>query len=161
MKYRLYVALDLAATVFFCLFVNWWAPLFCDKNGWLPTWLDWAQTFDNSLDSTVTGPGYWGRVKWLYRNPAYGFSYWVLGVPFNPEEWKVWVHTGSEETKDLYFYAVGPNGQFNEHYYRDGEHVKRGWKAWNMWDAEKKQWKTEPWGPQWRIPFVFSISFYD
>lgn len=64
--------------------------LFASKDGWLPKWLWWFQTPDNSLD----GDGGWknehwqwrfslpsalatyvGRVGWLFRNPAYGLEW--------------------------------------------------------------------------------------
>lgn len=69
--------------------------LFCDKDGWLPKWLWWFQTPDNSMD----GDGGWkrehwqwrfelpeplctyvGRVGWAWRNPVYGFSLSVLAA---------------------------------------------------------------------------------
>lgn len=67
--------------------------LFATKEGWLPSWLNWFQTPDNSLD----GDGGWRsehflwlrwvyarRVLWLWRNPTYGFDVSVLGykVPY-------------------------------------------------------------------------------
>lgn len=70
-------------------------PLFANANGWLPRWLWWFQTPDNSLD----GDGGWkhehwqwryklpgqiatyiGRVGWLWRNPAYGLDD-ALSIP--------------------------------------------------------------------------------
>ena len=44
----------------------------------LPKWLSWFQTPDNDLngDNTfllINGNGYWARVKWLWRNPLYGY----------------------------------------------------------------------------------------
>ncbi|MFC3111401.1 hypothetical protein ACFQAT_10555 [Undibacterium arcticum] len=157
-RYRIYSAIDPIGTILAVLLINWWAPLFASQDGWLPNWLAWVQTFDASLDAGGAQGSYWGRVAWLNRNPAYGFSYWALGVPFNPSEWRVTAFSGSEATHDLYFYAQGPNGQFNEHYMRNGWHVKLGFKAWNMYDAATGKWKSTPWGPEWRIPFTFSIS---
>lgn len=156
--YPLFAVADVLGTAFFAVFVNWWAPLFITSDGDLPQWLKWAATFDSKLadDGRDT---YRKRVAWLYRNCAYGWSYWVLGVPFDPAEWRVVAFIGSDAGGDLYFYAEGPNGQFNEHYYtNDGKHIKRGWKAWNMYDAEACKWKPQPWGPTWRIPVVWSLS---
>ena len=63
-------------------------PFFA-KNGWLPKWLWWFQTPDNSLygdDGWKTEHWVWryklpailatyvGMVGWLWRNPAYGFG---------------------------------------------------------------------------------------
>lgn len=65
-------------------------PLFASRNGWLPDWLAWFQTPDNSLDGDTGWINehwqfrYWlpaplctyvGRVGWLWRNPAYGFEW--------------------------------------------------------------------------------------
>jgi hypothetical protein len=56
----------------------------------LPMWLAWFDTFDDSIDSghingfwetpNSTLGFYWSRVKWLWRNPAYGFDFWLLGA---------------------------------------------------------------------------------
>lgn len=58
------------------------------KDGWLPNWLWWFQTPDNSLDGDDGwkakplwgAPRYLRRVLWLWRNAAYGFSWGVLAV---------------------------------------------------------------------------------
>jgi hypothetical protein len=65
-------------------------PLFA-KNGWLPNWLSWFQTPDNPLygDSTFilnNGGGYLAEVKWLLRNPAYGFGLKYING-FSPMVW--------------------------------------------------------------------------
>lgn len=148
----------------FCmLFVNWWAPLFANAGGWLPNWLAWVQTFDDTLDAgqrdgkySPNMPRYLARVMWLYRNPTYGFDYWVLGMAFSGDEWFVVEYTDTEDK--FKFYAVGPNGAFNYHAIIGPFRFKFGWKAWNMFDIKTLQWKKVPWGPQWRIPFVLSIS---
>src|SRR5574341_1027779 len=54
MKLLLFISLipiNFGMTLFAWLFVNWWAALFANKEGWLPKWLTWFQTFDNSLDA--------------------------------------------------------------------------------------------------------------
>ena len=53
-------------------------PLFA-KNGWLPKWLWWFQTPDNSLDGDVLwqithSKSYRNQVLWLWRNPSYAFA---------------------------------------------------------------------------------------
>lgn len=75
-------------------------PLFAKSAGYLPTWLAWFQTPDASLDAgweqgyfTITGkPGafslWWYRMRWLWRNPAYGFCVW-LGVTYDPAAWVI------------------------------------------------------------------------
>ena len=61
------------------------------KDGWLPSWLWWMQTPDNSLDGDEGWkekhpglPTYLKRVLWLYRNSMYGFSIDVLGGDVKP-----------------------------------------------------------------------------
>ncbi|MBO9538775.1 hypothetical protein [Herbaspirillum sp.] len=149
-------------------FVNWWAPLFAvqtryfdrgiERTGYkLPVWLAWFDTFDADLDQgvrdgTISGPSpYWNRVKWLYRNCGYGFSYWALGLEFMPKNWRV---IKADATT---FIAMG-NGYFSLHIARFGIQVKFGWKVWNCYNRHTQQWDAAPWGPVWRVPFVFSIS---
>lgn len=55
----------------------------------LPWWLGWFMTPDNSLwgdngwqtKHCPNFKSYWGMVKWLWRNRAYGFSWTVLACP--------------------------------------------------------------------------------
>lgn len=65
----------------------------CDNNGYqcvgprLPSWLRWFQTPDNSLygDATfqkLNPPSYWSMVKWIIRNPGYGFGVRYLTAPY-------------------------------------------------------------------------------
>ena len=67
----------------------------CDNNNStrteprLPPWLSWFQTPDNSLNGDGTferlnPPCYWSQVKWLWRNPAYGFERSVLAARIRP-----------------------------------------------------------------------------
>src|SRR4051794_38118577 len=120
-KYRVYCVLDRSATLFAWAFVNWWAPLFAQlgpitsdgktRYGFrLPDWLAWFDTFDDDLDSGARRDGkersYWRRVAWLYRNSAYGFSYWVLGIPFDPADWHVVSCTGVPDQDGFAFFAV-------------------------------------------------------
>ncbi|WP_407059060.1 hypothetical protein ACKZDW_13410 [Ralstonia syzygii subsp. celebesensis] len=162
--YPVFVLASLAATAVACLLVNWWAPLLADRNGNLPRWLAWFQTFDASLDAGWRD-GYiaasWGdtplrrflaRVYWLYRNPAYGWDYWALGVPFDPIGWRVVRYIESDAL--TLFVAVG-NG-FNVYYHGRFGMLKLGWKAWNCWEGD--DWKPEPFGPVWRLPLAFTVS---
>lgn len=142
--------------------LNWWAPIFANEQGWLPPWLIWLQTFDNSLDEGWQGGTYdipvptnkwqrhWARVKWLWRNSAYGFSYWPMGKEFNPTEWTIvrW----DEQVHHL----TGPAGQFSYIYEGKWGQLKLGWKAWNYWDND--HWRTTSWGPEWRVPIVFGYT---
>ena len=67
----------------------WW----CDNHSYqaigpvLPTWLNWFNTPDNTLDGDATfqannPPSYWSKVKWLWRNPAYSFALRYLSSPY-------------------------------------------------------------------------------
>ena len=67
----------------------WW----CDNHSYqavgpvLPIWLNWFQTPDNTLDGDATfvannGTGYWAKVKWLWRNPAYSFALRYIAAPY-------------------------------------------------------------------------------
>lgn len=93
LRYFLLVVISLLVS-----FLNYFlAPLvvpFASEEGWLPKWLWWFQTPDNSLD----GDGGWkdehrrfkvedsvwkrwyNRTTWLYRNSMYGFAIDVLGA---------------------------------------------------------------------------------
>jgi len=70
----------------------WW----CDNHSYqavgpvLPTWLNWFNTPDNTLDGdatfqTVNKIGYFAKVKWLWRNPAYSFALKYLSEPYATE----------------------------------------------------------------------------
>jgi hypothetical protein len=53
----------------------------------LPRWLSLFMTPDNSLDGDATferlnGTGYFAKVKWLCRNPAYSFALKYLSSPY-------------------------------------------------------------------------------
>jgi hypothetical protein len=174
-RYRAFVVFDILATLVACFLVNWWAPLFAElgpitsagttRYGFrLPEWLAWFDTFDDDLDSGARRDGkahsYWQRVAWLNRNPAYGFSYWVLGIPFNPSDWEVVNCDGSPSVEGFDFRAICNSDSqfFNEHSIKNGWRIKCGWKAWNMYEMVTGTWRTVPWGPELRIPFVFSIT---
>ncbi len=68
----------------------WW----CDNHHYqavgpvLPSWLNWFMTPDNTLDGDATferinGKGYWAKVKWLWRNPAYSFALRYIHSPYD------------------------------------------------------------------------------
>ena len=167
--FPIFALLDLSFTLLCVLFINWWAPIFAqpgvDYNRGveyggmrLPNWLAWVDTFDADLDAGLaTGEvaTYWTRVRWLYRNPGYGFGYWLLGATFDPIQWRV---KSYRDDGDLTFFAVGPGGRFNLHVTRFGIRLKLGWKAWNNFEADTGTWNDQPWGPESRIPLTASIS---
>jgi len=164
--YPILALCDFLVSLLSWFLIDWWAAVFADKAGWLPAKLKWFQTFDASLDAgwqdKYTGykqptglvSRWWQRTKWLYRNSAYGFSYWVLGRPFDPALWTVIKYEQTAE-RDV-FYAKGPDGQFNYTYYGKWGSLKLGWKAWNYWKQD--HWSDKPWGPEWRVPLVFSYT---
>lgn len=164
MFYPMMALLSLLITVFAILAVNWWAPLWADDQANLPRWIKWFQPFDSSLDEGWKG-GYldpsWGatpfkrylaRVYWLYRNPSYGFDYWLFGLPFDFAQWRV-IHY-IETPMLVLFIAIG-NG-FNVYYHGRLGMLKLGWKAWNYWQGDG--WRKTPWGPVWRVPLCFTMS---
>src|SRR5579859_1566097 len=70
-------------------------PAFMDKQGNLPKWLSWFQTFDNTLLAGRqpafgwTGSDYKIAMEWLCRNPGYTFDYYPLGVAWDQTQWTV------------------------------------------------------------------------
>ena len=113
-------------SAFFALLTWLLAPVLAllVRDGNLPNWLYWFQTFDNTF---VTGPqsmgwtpGYVSSVRWLIRNPSYGFDMFLLGIPFHADEWTV------VSDKPNLFFAYSRYGAFS---YR-GAWFKFGWKAW-------------------------------
>lgn len=96
------------------------------SDGNLPRCLYWFQTFDATLDDcrkppfNWTGPLWWTRTCWLWRNPAYGFDMFVFGCSFKAADWHVIEDTPAR------FIAVSKWGAFS---YR-GTYFKWGWKAW-------------------------------
>lgn len=75
-------------------------PALASDTGWLPSWLMWFQTPDNSVDGDAgyksahaPYPGlqtgwqrYINRVVWLWRNPANGFDWRVLSIETDPTD---------------------------------------------------------------------------
>jgi hypothetical protein len=177
--YPFLALIDIVIMLLCRLLLNRIVALFADKAGNLPRRLKWFQTFDNDLDAGTRSrqwelaagldgdtwaafnpdPQSWfaiyrNRVKWLWRNPGYGFDYYLLGMPFDPKEWTVVEYIDTPER--TYFKAIGPKGAFNEYEHGPDGMYKYGWKAWNMFDTGTRTWKTSPWGPEWRVPIVFS-----
>ncbi len=84
-------------------------PLF-SKNGWLPSWLSWFQTPDNSLYGDdgwkyehwqwryklpIFLATYIGIVGWLWRNPGYGYGcVYMVGDPITA------TFTGNDKVND-------------------------------------------------------------
>ena len=87
-NWLLMVPLSLVITLL-CVLLAPVIVLFASPAGWLPNWLGWFQTPDNSLDGdggwrtehwqwrfnlSPTLATYIGRIGWLWRNPGYGFG---------------------------------------------------------------------------------------
>ncbi len=160
--YPVWAILSLAFTVFAMLIGNRVAVLFCDWKGNLPRWLKWFQTFDATCDEgmlarrrylaagspageypwddyiaepTSRSDEYQNRLRWLNRNPAYGFDYALFGIHWCDEDWLVIKY----ETSGKYtlFIATGP--AWNIYYQGPWGTYKLGWKAWNNFKDGK--WK--------------------
>ena len=142
--------------------------LFCNKDGWLPKWLTWFQTQDNScdagwkiqgnfgtylIDGTVpTGLTlYWYRALWLIRNNAYGLCYYPLGIAFDSADWTVTHNfTGAESL----LIAHDSHGHFCFMYGGSLGELKLGWKVNAYW--RNGTWSTTPWGPEMRTSLCFT-----
>jgi hypothetical protein len=146
---------------------------FCKPDGYLPDWLAWFQTQDAPLDagwrdgyfgawkaSGTTPRGFalwWVRVLWLWRNPAYGFCYWPLGIAYDPQQWVIDAleHDGATlvtlraHTKDGRYFA-----------YTDSTGCKLGFKLWWALDDDFKLIAALPAsrGPDNRLPIAFTPS---
>lgn len=140
-------------TMVFCIPL----ALCAKKDGNLPGPLYLFQTFDATLDAgwkddygyDPNAPLWWNRAKWLFRNPAYGWDYYVFGIPMHTDEWKVLVWNGTV------FWAIHPKwGYFNFYYFGALGNYKLGWKAYNYWDDDTSTWRAGyQWGPKLRTMF--------
>ena len=140
----------------------WW----CDNHSYqaigpvLPTWLNWFNTPDNTLDGDATfqannPPSYWSKVKWLWRNPAYSFALRYLLSPYTTSV------AGDPTIKDndnakagwclvhanrlFQFTLVAPIG-FSRCIY-----INLGWNVRGLVDVN-----VQPKPQEWQATFVFS-----
>ena len=126
-EYIILLPLNLLAPVF-NFFLAPFVVTQASENGWLPGWLKWFQTPDNSLDGdsgwknehrlwrgdsdvdTNKFKIYVNRVLWLYRNPMYGFDHDVLGAKFSERsQVKTWGDTtikDGEHAREGYCFSV-------------------------------------------------------
>jgi len=128
--------------------------LTADSAGNLPWCLRWFQTFDSTLDEgwkkgyfdcrykPIVGIQlWWYRMRWLWRNPGYGFDLF-LGVEYVAHDWTV------HHQSDGVFVAMDSHGRFE--YETPRFHL--GWKASHNLNATYGT-------PYWeRIPLVFSVK---
>jgi hypothetical protein len=148
-----FMAIGSLLTTLLSLLLNPIAILFAkqDANGqwWLPRWLWYFQTFDTPLPG-----GYLANLKWLTRNPAYGFDYYLWGVNWNPEDWHVSSYQAATDGSVL-FVAFSTADAFNFYYSGSLFNFKFGWKAWNNYTNGKFD---RNFGDGKRIPICLTIK---
>lgn len=149
--------------------------LFASDSGWLPKWLWWFQTDDNSLDGDAGWKEehrpfkledtlfkrWWNRFHWLYRNSMYGFSNSVLGGRLLPTDKLITegdvLTANNHAHSGMLRYFIEREGKriyWQTYYVRQwGNSAKcirlnLGWKLWNFKEGDP----TSDMQPQ----FVFS-----
>lgn len=139
--------------------------IFCKDDGYLPNCLAWFQTQDAPLDAGVRD-GYagfdpndsrwWNRTKWLWRNPAYGFCYWPMGIPYVPEDWTIEILTRDATGRLTEFKASTSDPSIFCHTKSNG--MKRGYKLWWALGNDDKLLPVMPAdkGPDNRIPICYT-----
>ena len=146
--------------------------LFASDDGWLPHWLWWFQTPDNSLD----GDGGWqtehrrfkvenaawkrwyNRVTWLYRNSMYGFAIDVLGATTYGTDELIVVGDPKVSNRPIY------NGLVRRYIKRKGEIVYFQWYYVRQWSSIRcirinlgwKLWGFKPGSPETNRQLTFS-----
>jgi hypothetical protein len=173
MRYALYALLVIPNLLFTLLAilppVTFFVAACANEEGWLPKWLMWFQTQDNSLDAgwkiqgnfgtyltTGTVPTgatrWWYRVCWLWRNPAYGFGYWPLGVAVNAADWTVVINRTDGAESLIFAYTMW---HFALLYSGSLGHLKLGWKI-NAYLQPDGTWASKDWGPEHRTMMAFT-----
>ena len=109
---------------------------FASEDGWLPSWLNWFQTPDNSIDGdngwktehwqwrfkfSPPVARYLGRVGWLWRNSMYNWSINVLGAKLKATD--TMFTEGDPLTSD----NPAHSGTFKRRVYRDGKLIYWQW----------------------------------
>jgi hypothetical protein len=142
--------------------------LFVNEDGYLPNWLYWFQTTDNSLDGdegwiagtrTIKNPTnkfhrWINRFRWIQRNSLYGFSEKVSGVRYDRTQDTLKVvgnpaigngPGGLSGTVTRYLYRQDKLIAFQWYYIHQWGsspnciRINIGWKLWNFDDLK---WKT-------------------
>lgn len=170
--YLLMVPVNLLVTLL-CILLSPILPIFatqqygwCDNRSYqavgprLPKWLSWFQTPDNSLDGDATfekinPPSYLSKIKWLIRNPGYGYGNKYFSAPYTTS------YTGNPNIRDndraiagyLFCHA---NGLFQFVWikpigYQRCIYVNLGWNIRGLVDPNLK-----PKPDQWEATFAFS-----
>ena len=141
---------------------DWW----CDNHAYramgpvLPSWLNWFNTPDNTLDGDATfedlnGIGYKQKVKWLWRNPAYSFALKYITAPYTT------IVNGDPTIKDndnakAGWCLVSSNGLFQFRWVKPIGfsrclYCNFGWNIMGLADPN-----VNPKPDQWQSTFVFS-----
>lgn len=136
--------------------------LFASDAGWLPRWLWWFQTPDNSLDGdggwqrehrpflieTKAWQRWWNRTRWLYRNSMYGFAIDVLGAKTRPGDRLVIEGNPAVSNRPLVnggvfrtLYRAGKPIYFQFYYIKAWSatrcvRINLGWKLWGFKEGE-------------------------
>ncbi len=129
--------------------------LFANDEGWLPSWLSWFQTPDNSLDGDRGHAERWGtstaplatyvrRVAWLWRNCGYGFNIGPIG--FHHQDGDRKEVEGDPSVGD----TSGVSGTCRWRVYREGKLVC--WQVYFVWHYKVfGVWKCVRAGAGWKI----------
>lgn len=121
------------------------------RDGNLPWFLRYFQTFDATLDEGrkpqygFTGSDWWVRTRWLWRNPGYGFDYYLLGIRYDVAAWHI------VRNDDKMFFAYSKSGAFNLTTKQGKWRLKLGWKFWNHIESTN-------WDSYTRLPICASVS---
>lgn len=163
-------ALLLLIGVPFELFAKFLSPVlacFVDDRGWLPRCLWWFQTPDNSCDGDRGHKERWPRdgvfwtwmrrCAWLFRNSAYGFNRYILGIHYQDGD-AYWI-VGDPTVGD----TSGVSGLCKWYLEREGKLI--GWQIYYVkhyrifgrWKCVRigAGWKlwgdivADPWCPHW------------
>lgn len=174
MLYIRYAILTIVNLVFtaFAISLTPLVVLFANEQGYLPNWLVWFQTQDNSLDEGWRGT-YFGnpvspapkgfelwkyRIRWLWRNPAYGFCYWPLGIQMKFEDWIIDDYKEDTSGSRILLKAHTITGKHFAYTTNKGD--KYGWKIWAYFRGLDKDgkavWNDKPWGPEMRTSLCFT-----
>lgn len=166
--------LDLINFVFAPIFV-----LFANDDGWLPQWLYWFQTPDNSIDGDLPWQlyrrpfkensgikKYFNRIAWLWRNSSCGYANDVVGIKKDDDSY-ILTNFGNSFSSakppnyditggKLLKWYLHKNGiligfqYFKIHVWENSNHCFRLNIGWKLWDWDNPKWKS--------CNIVFSIN---
>ena len=129
--------------------------LFCDEDGWLPNWLSWFRTPDNSCDGDSAHRARWPkngkfwtwmrRTAWLFRNSAYGFN---IKIGFKYKDGDVRIAQGNTEAGD----RSGVSGVVHYRVYRNNklvafqDYLAYHYKVFGTWRCVRMGFGYKIWG---------------